>query len=158
MRRFLLTTLLIFVAIFINLTIVSVPAQAVPGVGVGFFFDAPSLSFTSLVRLMLGTGIAGGHFDIIFPQTASLPVTFIPWVVLNAPFTLAPGILLVPYIGIGPVIRIPPPAPYPAPYLQAKVGDLLSFFGFGMYIELAFRVLPLPLGFQGVGFGITANF
>ena len=154
MRRFLLTTLLIFGAIGVNLAVASVPAQAVPGAGVGFFFDAPTLSFTSVVRVMLGSGVAGVHFDIMSIQSASL--TFIPSLVLNVPFTLAPGILLVPYIGLGPVIRIPPA--FVPPYLQAKVGDLLSFYGFGMYIELAFNVIPLPLGFQGVGFGVTANF
>ncbi len=158
MKRLLLLTLFVLGTVFINVSFVGVQAEAVPGTGVGFFFDAPSLSFTTLVRLMVGNGIAGGHFDIVFPQTVSLPVTFIPWVVLNAPFTLSPGILLVPYVGLAPVIRIPPPSPYPAPYLQAKIGDLLALYGFGMYIELVFRVLPTPMSFQGVGFGITANF
>ncbi|MBI1744900.1 hypothetical protein HYR54_17795 [Candidatus Acetothermia bacterium] len=158
MRRLLLMALLTLGFVFINVATVSFSAEAVPGIGGGFFFDATSLSFTGVVRLMLGTGIAGGHFDIIFPQSPSLPVTFIPSIVVNAPFNLAPGIMLVPYVGIGPVIRIPPPFFYPPPYLQAKIGDLLAFFGFGMYIEIAFRVLPAPLGFQGVGFGLTADF
>jgi hypothetical protein len=154
MKRFLLTTLFIIGVIFVNLAVVSVPAEAIPGAGIGFFFDAPTLSFTSVVRVMLGSGIAGLHLDIMSIQSASL--TFIPSLVFNAPFTLAPGIMVIPYIGIGPVIRIPPA--FVAPYLQAKIGDLLSFYGFGMYIELAFNVIPLPLGFQGVGFGVTANF
>lgn len=160
MRRLLLMALLILGFVFINVATISFSAEAVPGIGGGFFFDVPSLSFTGVVRLMLGTGIAGGHFDILFPtQTPSnLPLTFIPSIVVNAPFNLAPGIMLVPYVGIGPVIRIPPPFFYPPPYLQAKIGDLLAFYGFGMYIEIAFRVLPAPLGFQGVGFGLTANF
>jgi hypothetical protein len=80
----------------------------------------------------------------------------VPWVVLNAPINLTPVIALIPYIGVGTVIRIPPQNLQP--YLLAKFGDMLTFYGVGIYTEVAFRVLPAPLLFEGVGFGVTANF
>jgi len=131
------------------------------GAGGGMFFDlSGSLSAGSVLpmtRLVLGSGFAVAHLDMLFGLTSlAIPapgLRFLPYFVLNFPFKFDPAAVLTPYVGMAPVLfttsaLLTPPA---ADWIF-KFGTSFTFGGFGFYAETGFFVPIAALPAFSVGF------